>query len=51
VVEKDELLRAVWDEVVVGDETLAQNISGPSFLRPVSIVSPRIARAGAAFDW
>jgi DNA-binding winged helix-turn-helix (wHTH) protein/Tol biopolymer transport system component len=27
VVEKDELLRAVWDEVVVGEETLAQNIS------------------------
>jgi DNA-binding winged helix-turn-helix (wHTH) protein len=27
VVEKDELLRAVWHEVVVGEETLAQNIS------------------------
>jgi DNA-binding winged helix-turn-helix (wHTH) protein/Tol biopolymer transport system component len=27
VVEKDELLRAVWDDVVVGDDTLAQNIS------------------------
>jgi hypothetical protein len=25
--------------------------SGPSFLRPVSIVSPRIARVGVAFDW
>lgn len=27
VVEKDELLRAVWGEIVVGDDTLAQNIS------------------------
>jgi eukaryotic-like serine/threonine-protein kinase len=27
VVEKDELLRAVWGDTVVGDETLAQNIS------------------------
>lgn len=27
VVEKDELLRAVWGDVVVGEETLAQNIS------------------------
>jgi hypothetical protein len=25
--------------------------SGPSFLRPLSIVSPRIARVGAKFDW
>jgi hypothetical protein len=25
--------------------------SGPSFLRPVSIVSPRIARVGIALDW
>ena len=25
--------------------------SGPSFLRPVSIVSPRIARIGAKLDW
>jgi outer membrane receptor protein involved in Fe transport len=25
--------------------------SGPSFLRPVSIVSPRIARVGVKFDW
>jgi TonB dependent receptor-like, beta-barrel len=31
-----------------------QNIiwsSGPSFLRPLSIVSPRIARVGVKFDW
>jgi eukaryotic-like serine/threonine-protein kinase len=27
VVEKDELLHAVWREIVVGDDTLAQNIS------------------------
>src|SRR5262245_21062640 len=27
VVEKDELLRAVWGDVVVGDDTLAQNVS------------------------
>jgi len=27
VVEKDELLRAVWGEIVVGEDTLAQNIS------------------------
>lgn len=27
VVEKDELLRVVWDEVFVGEDTLAQNIS------------------------
>ncbi len=27
VVEKDELLRVVWGEIVVGDDTLAQNIS------------------------
>jgi DNA-binding winged helix-turn-helix (wHTH) protein/Tol biopolymer transport system component len=27
VVEKDELFRAVWGEIVVGDDTLAQNIS------------------------
>ncbi|HEU5258350.1 MAG TPA: winged helix-turn-helix domain-containing protein [Vicinamibacterales bacterium] len=27
VVEKDELLRAVWGDTVVGDETLAQNVS------------------------
>ena len=27
VVEKDEMLRAVWGDTVVGDETLAQNIS------------------------
>ncbi len=27
VVEKDELLRVVWGEVVVGEETLAQNLS------------------------
>ena len=27
IVEKDELLRAVWGDTVVGDETLAQNIS------------------------
>jgi DNA-binding winged helix-turn-helix (wHTH) protein/Tol biopolymer transport system component len=27
VVEKDELLRAVWEEIVVGEDTLAQNIS------------------------
>jgi outer membrane receptor protein involved in Fe transport len=25
--------------------------SGPSFLRPLSIVSPRIARVGLTFDW
>jgi DNA-binding winged helix-turn-helix (wHTH) protein/Tol biopolymer transport system component len=27
VVEKDELLRVVWGDIVVGDETLAQNVS------------------------
>jgi hypothetical protein len=25
--------------------------SGTSFLRPVTIVPPRIARAGLSFDW
>ena len=32
-------------------ETNAIWASGPSYLRPVTIVSPRIARVGLTFDW
>ena len=38
----------------IGNSSAAQNItwnSGTAFLRPVSIIGPRIARIGLKFDW
>ena len=38
----------------IGNSSAAQNIgwnSGVSYLRPVSIIGPRIARFGVKFDW
>jgi len=53
VVDKDELLHVVWNEVVVGEETLAQNIStlrralGDDPSRPIFIAT--VARRGYRF--
>jgi hypothetical protein len=47
-------VRAFVDVFNLLNANPAQNVvwtSGESFLRPVTIVPPRIARAGLSFDW
>jgi hypothetical protein len=48
VIEKDELLRAVWGEIVVGDDTLAQNISTLRRVLGDDANRPRTSRSVAA---
>ena len=48
IVEKDELLRIVWSDVVVGEDTLAQNISTLRRVLGDDANRPRTSRSVAA---